>query len=170
MGRVAWPRGTGRRGAAGAKQAILRISIQTCRICCRQPFFLVTVFPEPANIAVASVLRAAGCRCGLRFDAELAAGLAFWGMVAASGLDALRQSAAQVLAVLTLIGRLFLMWLAWQSDRSAHEPAPVEEAAERNGRWFRFGMSLDLSNPKAAVAGLAAVSRGRKAAWSSLLR
>lgn len=123
-------------------------------------FFLVTVSPGPANIAVASVSMAAGRTCGMRFGAGLAAGLAFWGLVAATGLGALLQSAAEVLAVLKLLGGLYLLWLAWQSARAALAPAPNAETPLRGGRWFWRGLILNLSNPKAVVAWLAALSMG----------
>ena len=42
-------------------------------------FFIVTVSPGPANIAVATVAMSSGRRGGLLFGLGLSVGLAFWG-------------------------------------------------------------------------------------------
>ena len=67
-------------------------------------FVVVTVSPGPANIALATTAMHAGRRTGLLFGAGLAVGLAFWGLVAATGLGAVLQASASMLVVLKLAG------------------------------------------------------------------
>ena len=70
-------------------------------------FFIVTVSPGPANIAAATVAMSAGRRPGLIFGLGLSFGLAFWGLVAATGMGALLQSTTTALTVLKIFGELY---------------------------------------------------------------
>lgn len=123
-------------------------------------FFVVTASPGPANIALATVSMSAGRRSGMLFGAGLSIGLAFWGVVAATGLGALLQSSVYLLGAVKIAGGLYLLWLAIRSARSALEPKDAAPGAAREGRWFRRGLILNLSNPKAVVAWMAALSMG----------
>lgn len=123
-------------------------------------FLVVTVSPGPANIAVATIAMSRGRRRGLRFGLGLSAGLAFWGIVAATGMGAVLQASANALLFLKIAGGLYLLWLALQSCRSALKPVR-EEAVDRSGGGdFLRGLFLNLSNPKAVVAWMAALSMG----------
>ena len=123
-------------------------------------FFVVTVSPGPANIAVATVAMSTGRRNGLLFGAGLSCGLAFWGLIAATGMGAVLESSASLLTSLKICGALYLLWLAFQSGRSALKKTDQAPPAQREGRWFIRGLILNLSNPKAVVAWMAALSVG----------
>ena len=123
-------------------------------------FFLVTVAPGPANLAVATVAMSSGRRHGLRIGAGLSVGLAVWGLGAATGLGAVLQGSARVLTAIKLFGGLYLLWLAYQSARSVVALEPYALSAAGCGRWFKRGLVLNLSNPKAVVAWTAALSMG----------
>lgn len=123
-------------------------------------FFIVTVSPGPANIAVATVSMQFGRRDGLLFGVGLSFGLAFWGLIAATGMGAVLQGSAHLLVALKVFGGLYLLWLAFNSGRAAlKKKNPIEKTA-REGRWFMRGLMLNLSNPKAVVAWMAALSMG----------
>jgi threonine efflux protein len=123
-------------------------------------FLLVTASPGPANIAVATVAMGSGRASGLRFGAGLSVGLAVWGLAAATGLGALLQGSAHLLTALKIAGGLYLLWLAFTSGRSALRPRVGDEARPRQDSLFRRGLVLNLSNPKAVVAWMAALSMG----------
>ncbi|WP_394689780.1 LysE family translocator [Hoeflea sp.] len=123
-------------------------------------FFIVTVSPGPANIAVATVAMHSGRRPGLLFGLGLSVGLAFWGMVAATGLGVILQSTTTLLTLLKLLGGAYLLWLAIQSGRSAAQSNAEMQVRTTTGRWFWRGLLLNLSNPKAVVAWMAALSMG----------
>ncbi|MBJ3777853.1 LysE family translocator [Acuticoccus mangrovi] len=129
-------------------------------------FFVVTVSPGPANVAVATVAMGSGRRDGFLFGVGLSVGLAVWGVVAATGLGALLHGATALLTVLKLGGGLYLLWLAVQSGRAALRAGDAPAAAPRRG--FRHGLVLNLSNPKAVVAWMAALSMGLGAGDSAL--
>tara|TARA_R110002020_G_scaffold335143_1_gene550286 strand:- start:3753 stop:4373 length:621 start_codon:yes stop_codon:yes gene_type:complete len=123
-------------------------------------FFVVTVSPGPANIAVAAVAMHSGRKPGLLFGLGLSVGLGGWGLVAATGLGVMLQGTIYLLSFLKFAGGLYLLWLAVQSGRSALRKADITESWPEQGRWFRRGLILNLSNPKAVVAWMAALSMG----------
>lgn len=123
-------------------------------------FFVVAVSPGPANIAVATIAMRMGRGAAMQFGMGLGVGLAFWGGVAATGMGAILQSSIVFLTALKVFGGLYLLWLAWQSWRSAIIPQSQALADTAQGRWFLRGLILNLSNPKAVVAWMAALSMG----------
>lgn len=96
------------------------------------------------------------------FALGLSAGLWVWGILAATGLGAVLQGSLALLPVLKVLGGLYLLWLALQSMRSAVRPAGDAGTAPivTGGRWFMRGLVLNLSNPKAVFAWMAALSVG----------
>ena len=128
-------------------------------------FFVVAVSPGPATLAVSTVSAASGRRAGMSFGTGLGVGLAFWGLVAATGLGAVLQSTTHLLAALKVAGGFYLLWLAYGSARSAMRADIASFHArsaepEGEGGWFVRGLVLNLSNPKAVVAWMAALSVG----------
>lgn len=123
-------------------------------------FFVVTVSPGPANIALATVAMSSGRRNGLAFGLGLTAGLAFWGIIAATGLGVILQASQYALLILKVSGGCYLLWLACQSAISASTPMDNTTNSKKEGRWFYRGLLLNLSNPKAVVAWIAALSMG----------
>ncbi|WP_180900964.1 LysE family translocator [Martelella soudanensis] len=126
-------------------------------------FLVVAVSPGPANIATATLSMRYGRGVGVRFGLGLATGLAFWGVVAATGMGALLQGSIYFLTALKIVGGLYLLWLAIQSARSAVRGGQETTAGNAAGRWFRRGLLLNLSNPKAVLAWMAALSMGAEA-------
>lgn len=123
-------------------------------------FFIVAVSPGPATLAVSSVSASYGRRAGLLFGLGLGIGLAFWGMVAATGLGAVLQTSASVLMALKVAGGLYLLWLAIGSARSALRTGRAKAETQVSGQWLVRGLVLNLANPKAVVAWMAALSVG----------
>ncbi len=124
-------------------------------------FFIVTVSPGPANIAVSAVAMSSGRKAGLLIGFGLSLGLGFWGLVAASGMGAVLQSSEIVLIAMKLAGGLYLLWLAFLSGRASLEQNfKVSGNTSTSGRWLYRGLLLNLSNPKAVVAWMAALSMG----------
>ena len=123
-------------------------------------FFVAAASPGPATIAVATVSMSAGRACGLRFGYGLSIGLAFWGLVAATGLGAVLQASSVALSVLKLLGGAYLLWLAYGTVRSADRDPVPQNAPTRRRNHFRRGLLLNLSNPKAVLAWMAALALG----------
>ena len=127
-------------------------------------FVIVTVSPGPANLGCASVAMARGRKVGVQFALGLALGLTVWGLLAAAGMGAVLEASEWALMVLKLLGGAYLLYLAWSSARSAVAPKTEVVAADGTGRWFYRGLLLNLTNPKAVFAWLAALAVGLDAA------
>ncbi|MEM7731467.1 MAG: LysE family transporter [Pseudomonadota bacterium] len=128
-------------------------------------FFIVAASPGPATLAVSTVSAASGRKSGMIFGAGLAIGLAFWGLVAATGLGAILQTSTYLLIALKVAGGVYLLWLAYRSARSAmrvacEKPGLDSRVRSSEKRLFAKGLALNLSNPKAVVAWMAALSVG----------
>jgi threonine/homoserine/homoserine lactone efflux protein len=128
-------------------------------------FFVVAASPGPATLAVSTVSAAWGRQRGMLFGAGFALGLGFWGLVAARGLGAILQTTAHLFVLLKVAGGIYLLWLAYGSARAAMRMGDVGDGADdhapkNSGRWFARGLALNLSNPKAVVAWMAALSVG----------
>ena len=123
-------------------------------------FFIVAAAPGPAVLALITVSLAQGRRSGMHFGFGLTIGLAFWGLVAATGLGAVLQASSHALTVLKVLGGAYLIWLAYGSAKSAQGPAPQAAQVTASGAWFRRGLLLNLSNPKAVLAWMATLTLG----------
>jgi threonine/homoserine/homoserine lactone efflux protein len=88
----------------------------------------------------------------------LGLGLAAWGVLAAMGLGAVLVSSEWALTALRIAGGAYLLWLAVQSGRQALRPVAARPLPP--SRAFLRGLLLNLSNPKAVLAWLAALSMG----------
>lgn len=123
-------------------------------------FWVVVASPGPANIASATVAMKYGRKPSLIFGLGLSIGLTFWGLLAATGMGAALQASIGLLIGLKVFGACYLLWLAWQSAISAIKPQPSTARSLPYGNWFLRGLMLNLSNPKAVIAWMAALSVG----------
>ena len=123
-------------------------------------FFIVTISPGPANIAVATVAMSHGRFSGIKFGLGLSLGLSIWGVVAATGLGAILQASEIALVVMKIFGGVYLLLLAFQSAQSARGMKQHEAKLASQRNWFIQGLILNVSNPKAVVAWMAALSMG----------
>ncbi len=126
-------------------------------------FFVVAVSPGPATLAVSAFSASHGRKAGAQFGVGLGFGLAFWGIIAATGLGALLQATTHLLVAIKIAGGCYLLWLAYGAARSAlRRNADLPNAADvaPSGRWLLRGLILNLSNPKAVVAWMAALAVG----------
>ncbi len=123
-------------------------------------FWVIAASPGPANISNAAIAMRYGRRASVIYGLGLSVALVFWGVLAATGMGAVLQASAWALTVLKVLGGGYLLWLAWQSGRSALRPERVDVAEIGAGRWFWRGVILNLSNPKSVIAWMAALSMG----------
>lgn len=118
--------------------------------------------PGPATLAVAGTSMAKGRRHGVALALGLSLGLAAWGVLAGLGLDVVIAHFAPALVALKLAGAAFLFYLAWKSGCAALTPSQSPGAATSGGagQVFWRGVWLNLLNPKAALAWVAALALG----------
>ncbi|WP_428392805.1 LysE family translocator [Lichenicoccus sp.] len=75
-------------------------------------------------------------------------------------IDILLQASAHLLAGLKILGGAALLWMAYKCGRSALKPVRQTPQVVEQGVWFKRGLLLNLSNPKAVIAWMAALSMG----------
>lgn len=126
-------------------------------------FFLVAISPGPANISNATIAMSHGRKESFVYACGLSCGLAFWGLIAASGMGAVLQSSLYVLMVLKVLGGLYLLWLALLSARSAWRSELESTTPPSSQNLFVKGLLLNISNPKSVIAWMAALSIGLNA-------
>lgn len=123
-------------------------------------FFVAAASPGPATLAVMTVSMSAGRKRGLTFGLGLSVGLAFWGLIAATGMGAVLQASTHALTALKLFGGAYLLWLAYNSARSAARKTEAVSTFNEEQRDFARGLLLNLSNPKAVFAWMAVLAVG----------
>lgn len=123
-------------------------------------FFIAAVSPGPATLSNSVVAMNQGRKAGFIYGSGLACGLAFWGLIAASGMGVVLQSSVYLLSLLKILGGIYLLWLAFLSARTAWHPSPENTITTTKKNWFLQGLLLNLSNPKAVLAWMAALSVG----------
>ena len=131
-------------------------------------FWVVAASPGPANLSNAAIAMRYGRKPSVIYGLGLSVALVFWGLLAATGMGAVLQASVWVLMVMKLLGGLYLLYLAWQSAKTAANPSELKLEEAGHGRWFWRGIILNLSNPKSVIAWMAALSMGLDPSGSTL--
>lgn len=130
-------------------------------------FFLSALSPGPNILGVMGVSMSVDRGAGLAMAMGVATGSFVWALVTASGLTALLTAYAGALTVIKIAGGLYLLWLAVKAFRAAARPATLAiadngDALSARGYYLR-GLTVQLTNPKAALAWIAIMALGMPA-------
>ncbi len=121
----------------------------------------LTVAPGPDNLFVISQGVTHGRRAALRTAWGMCSGNAIHTLAAAIGLSALVRSSDFAFGTLRLAGAGYLLYLAWSTVAELRRPTPApvmsaaDTGAERDARWLRRGLAMNLLNPKVILFFLA---------------
>ena len=125
---------------------------------------LALMSPGPNILAVIGTSMAVGRREGIALAMGVAMGTFLWVSLTVAGFTAVVASYAEVMFVLKILGGCYLLWLGYKSLRSAASSRDVRElAVELPGgsrAYFLRGLTVQMTNPKAALAMIAIVSIG----------
>ncbi|HEY2976648.1 MAG TPA: LysE family translocator [Burkholderiaceae bacterium] len=125
---------------------------------------LALMSPGPNILAVIGTSMGVGRRQGIALALGVACGTFLWVLLTVIGFTAVIASYAAVMVVLKILGGFYLLWLGYKSLRSAAAAKDVRTSAVRlSGPWtsyFRRGLTVQMTNPKAALAMIAIVSLG----------
>ena len=125
---------------------------------------LALMSPGPNVLAVIGTSMGVGRSHGAALAAGVATGTFVWATSAVLGLSALIASWAGLLTAIKLVGGAYLIWLGVRSLRSAATAgaAGVTETRLAAGprAYFLRGLTVQMTNPKAALALLAITSLG----------
>lgn len=140
--------------------------------------FLVSILsPGPNILAIMGTSMSVGRSSGLALALGVASGSMIWATLTALGLTAIIASYAILLTVIKIVGGLFLLWLAYKAFRSAASAHDIDAiVSDDEGRgWTGFffkGLTVQMTNPKAALAWIAIISLGMQAgapAWVAIV-
>lgn len=131
--------------------------------------FLISIMsPGPNILAIIGTSMSVGRKSGTALAVGVAAGSFCWALLTVLGISTLIASYASALIVIKTAGGLYLLWLAYKSFRAAATSHNIEaKALSGSGRtlfgyWLR-GLTVQMTNPKAALAWIAIVSLGIQA-------
>lgn len=113
-----------------------------------------TVSPGPAFVVAVRTAVADGPRVALPFALGIAMGGLCWAIAALSGLHLLFLALPAVFALLKFAGAAFLILIAIQTWRHAHDPLPVSAPGtlpRSAGKAIRLGLLTQFANPKTAL-------------------
>ncbi|MEP3276335.1 MAG: LysE family transporter [Stappiaceae bacterium] len=128
-------------------------------------FLLSIMSPGPNILAIMGTSMSVDRSSGLALALGVASGSFCWGLLTATGLSALLASYAVALTAIKIVGGLYLLWLAYKSFRAAatkHDLVAQPLAGDRLTfrRYFLRGLTVQMTNPKAALAWIAIISLG----------
>ncbi len=123
--------------------------------------------PGPNILAIMATSMSEGRRQGQALAWGVASGSTFWATLTWGGLMTLIAAYAAVLVAVKIAGGLYLLWLAFNAFRSAaqaEEPKARTFAGDKSSRaFFLRGVTIQITNPKAALAWIATMSLGLEA-------
>lgn len=113
--------------------------------------FVAAASPGPATMALAGTSMAHGRTSGLALASGITTGSLIWSTAAACGLGALMLANAWVSEVIRYAGAAYLLYLSFNSARSAFSSKEVvPKASSGSARaLYSKGLALHLTNPKA---------------------
>jgi len=127
-------------------------------------FALGMFSPGPNILSVVGTSMAVNRRAGIAMALGISAGSFLWASMTAMGLTALIAAYASVLTVIKIVGGLYLLWLAFKAFRSAASAKPIMDLAElARGNLYTYflrGLTIQMTNPKAALTWIAIMSLG----------
>ncbi len=126
--------------------------------------FLALMSPGPNILAVIGTSMGIGRREGIALALGVACGTFLWVSLTVIGFTAVIAASASVMVALKILGGFYLLWLGYKALRSAASARDVRTTVvSLDGKWrsyFLRGLTVQMTNPKAALAMIAIVSVG----------
>ena len=125
---------------------------------------LALMSPGPNILAVIGTSMGAGRKYGVALALGVASGSFCWALLAVVGLTAVLTAYAAILTIIKIAGGCYLLWLGYKSFRSAATAKDVQTtnlgSTKKPSMYFFRGLTVQMTNPKAALAMVAIVSVG----------
>lgn len=119
----------------------------------------VSIGPNILAIIGTSMERGRGA--GVRLALGVGSGSAVWATLTVAGLTALISAYAGLVTLLRIFGAAYLLWLAFKAFRSAVTPDHMHRPKAAGAKnLYLQGITIQLTNPKAALQWLAIVGIG----------
>jgi threonine/homoserine/homoserine lactone efflux protein len=125
-------------------------------------FILGMFSPGPNILSIIGTSMGTGRPAGRALALGIASGSFLWGLLTLLGLTAVLALYASVMTAIRLAGAAYLMWLAFKAFRSATSPKEltVQQVGAPGSYWtyYRRGLLIQMTNPKAALTWIAIMS------------
>lgn len=125
---------------------------------------LALMSPGPNILAVIGTSMSIGRTHGAALALGVAFGSFLWALIAVLGLTALLTAYAGVLTIVKIVGGCYLLWLGYKSLKSAFTAKHIATSKTTNDQpkrtFFLRGLTVQMTNPKAALAMTAIVTIG----------
>ncbi len=119
----------------------------------------ISVGPNILSIIGTSMER--GRPQGIALALGVATGSGLWATLTVTGMTALVTAYAWTVTALKILGALYLAWLAVKAFRSAATSSDqLAPKAAKGGNLFLRGLTIQMTNPKAALHWIAIVAIG----------
>lgn len=127
--------------------------------------FIIGMFsPGPNILSIMGTSMGFGRDAGKSLALGIATGSLIWGLLAWGGLTTILVAYASLMTVIKIAGAAYLLWLAYKSFRSALSARDIKaNALSLNGgasAYYRRGLVIQMTNPKAALTWTATISLG----------
>lgn len=127
-------------------------------------FALGMFSPGPNILSVIGTSMAVSRKAGIMLAMGISAGSFLWASMTAVGLTALITTYSSVLTIIKIAGGIYLLWLAFKAFRSAASAkATLPPSGLPEGKltaFFLRGLTIQMTNPKAALTWTAIMSLG----------
>ncbi|MAS12387.1 MAG: amino acid transporter [Nitratireductor sp.] len=126
-------------------------------------YVVVIASPGPSTLAIMGVAMKQGRERAVLLALGVVTGSMFWAVCAATGVATMLTAYAEAIFFIKLAGGLYLLYLAWKSARSAMSPQTGNTKSMAPARkiiFYRRGVLLHLSNPKAVLGWVAIMALG----------
>lgn len=124
---------------------------------------LALMSPGPNVLAVIGTSMGVGRSQGIALALGVGTGTCLWVSFAVLGFTTIISQYAFIMLGMKIVGGLYLLWLGYKALKSAASAKPVNTSMvtlNSKAAYFKRGLSVQMTNPKAAVAVLAIVSIG----------
>lgn len=121
------------------------------------------ISPGPNIMAVIGTSMAKGRQEGLALAAGIGCGTGLWAILTVVGFSSLVSQFAYLMLAFKILGSAYLLYLAWGAFRSSmrrYEPEPSAMYLPSGWRYWRRGLTVQMTNPKAAFYWIAIAAIG----------
>ena len=127
--------------------------------------FIMGMFsPGPNILSIMGTSMSVGRDAGRSLALGIATGSLIWGLLAWGGLTTVLVAYASLMTVIKIAGAAYLLWIAFKSFRSAFSDRNINaNALSLSGgarAYYRRGLLIHMTNPKAALTWTATISLG----------
>lgn len=126
-------------------------------------YLVAVASPGPSTLSIMGVAMNRGRIPAIALALGVVTGIMVWATLAATGISAVLSAYAQAIFAIKIAGGAYLLFLSWRSLRAAcaaEAPRGKTISGATNRAFYRQGVLIHLTNPKAVLGWIAMMSLG----------